>query len=82
MTLYCGITNHLLRRVGEHLRGESGFTRRYHFDRLVYYESYDLVVDAIAREKVIKGWSRARKIALIKTLNPGWVDLMREATAG
>ena len=82
MTLYTGVTNNLLRRVHEHQRGEGGtFTSRYHFDRLVYFESYDLAVDAIAREKSIKGITRAKKIALIKTMNPTWCDLASEWTA-
>ncbi|HEX3582684.1 MAG TPA: GIY-YIG nuclease family protein [Thermoanaerobaculia bacterium] len=76
MTLYTGVTNHLERRVYEHKTGEgSKFTSRYHIDRLVYFETYDLVVDAIAREKQIKGMTRAKKIALIKSLNPTWRDL-------
>ena len=76
MTLYTGVTNDLLHRVEAHKLGEgSRFTMRYHFDRLVYYESFDLIVDAIAREKQIKGMSRAKKIALIKKMNPTWRDL-------
>ena len=76
MTLYTGVTNNLLRRVDEHKRHEgSTFTKRYHFDRLVYFETYDLVVDAIAREKQIKGLTRAKKIALIKSINATWRDL-------
>jgi len=76
MTLYTGMTNDLQRRSWEH-KNKVGceFTRRYHFDRLVYFEIYDLVVDAIAREKAIKGMTRAKKIALVKTINPGWRDL-------
>ncbi|HEY2323987.1 MAG TPA: GIY-YIG nuclease family protein [Thermoanaerobaculia bacterium] len=62
MTLYTGVTNDLQRRVHEHKTGEgSAFTSRYHFDRLVYFETYDLVVDAIAREKQIKGISARRR---------------------
>ncbi len=75
MTLYTGVTNDLLRRIADHKRGEGKFTGRNHFDRLVYYETYDLVVDAIAREKQIKGMTRAKKIALIKSVNPTWSDL-------
>jgi len=77
MTLYTGVTNNLLRRVNEHKRGSgSDFTSRYHFDRVVYYEHYDLVLDAITREKSIKGMSRAKKIAMIKGMNPRWEDLL------
>ena len=66
MTLYTGVSNDLRRRVVEHKSGEVKFTKRYHFDRLVYSESFDLIVDAISREKQIKGMSRAKKIALVK----------------
>ncbi len=75
MTLYTGVTNDLTRRVAEHKRGECKFTNRYHFDRLVYYEIFDSIVEAIAREKQIKGKTRAKKIALIKTMSPTWRDL-------
>ena len=76
MTLYTGVTNDLLRRVQEHKTGQGGkFTSRYHFDRCVYYELFDLITEAIEREKVIKGWTRAKKIALVKSLNPQWRDL-------
>jgi len=74
--LYVGMTNDLARRVGEHKsRQQDGFTARYRTDRLVYCESYADVRDAIAREKQLKGWIRARKIALIESLNPEWRDL-------
>jgi putative endonuclease len=76
MTLYTGVTNNVMRRAGEHKRAEGdSFTSRYHCHLLVYYEAYDLIVDAIAREKAIKGMTRAKKIALIKTTNPTWSDL-------
>jgi putative endonuclease len=81
MTLYTGVTNDLVRRANEHRNGGgSGFTSRYHFDRVVYFEVYDLVTDAIAREKSIKGMTRAKKIALIKTMNPTWSDLLRPSS--
>jgi putative endonuclease len=61
----------------EHRLGlASGFTNRYHIHRLVHYESFGDIRTAIAREKEIKGWSRAKKIALIETCNPTWVDLV------
>src|SRR5438874_10079300 len=64
--LYTGITNDLARRVYEHRRHlTQGFTNTYHVTRLVYFEEFADVRDAIAREKQIKGWSRARKIQLI-----------------
>jgi putative endonuclease len=77
--LYLGVTNDLENRAGQHQKGVNpGFTRRYHLTRLVYFEAYDRVGDAIAREKQLKGWSRRKKIALIESLNPGWSDLSRE----
>jgi putative endonuclease len=76
MTLYTGVTNDLPTRVAAHMAGEGSlFTARYHFDRLVYFEDFELVLDAITREKQIKGMTRAKKIALIKAMNPGWRDL-------
>jgi putative endonuclease len=77
MTLYTGVTNDVVRRVDEHKNGVGGgFTSRYHFDRVVYIENYELIIDAIAREKSIKGMSRAKKIALVKAVNPTWTDLL------
>ena len=76
MTLYIGVTNNLVRRISQHKKGHgSRFTSRYHFDRLVYFEQTPDIRDAIAREKVLKGWSRKRKIELVKTMNPRWSDL-------
>ena len=75
MTLYTGVSNDVMRRAAQHKVATEGFTSRYHFDRLVYFESHDLITQAIQREKQIKGWSRAKKVALIKTLNPEWRDL-------
>ena len=81
MTLYIGVTNNLGRRVRQHKSGTgSGFTSRYHFDRLVYFEQTTDVRDAIAREKQLKGWTRKRKIELIKSMNPRWSDLSAEWT--
>ena len=75
-TLYTGITNNLERRVYEHkMKLGSGFTARYNINQLAYYESAGDVESAIAREKQIKGWLRAKKIALIESENPGWKDL-------
>ena len=74
--LYVGVTNDLERRVREHKAGEgSAFTQRYHIHRLVYFEEHMDVRDAICREKEIKGWRRARKLALIESANAGWMDL-------
>jgi putative endonuclease len=78
-TLYTGVTNDLARRMYEHKRGlVPGFTRQYHVHQLVYFEETNDVNEAIVRERQIKGWTRARKIALIKTMNPFWNDLARE----
>jgi putative endonuclease len=76
MTLYTGVTNNLSKRSSDQKNGlGSEFTARYHFDRCVYFETFDSILDAIAREKQIKGWTRAKKIALIKTINPKCRDL-------
>ncbi len=73
--LYTGVTNNLARRVHEHKSLVSGFTSRYRVTRLVYFEQFRYVLDAIAREKQIKGWVRARKVRLIEGHNPTWEDL-------
>lgn len=78
-TLYIGITGNLHKRVFEHkFHRIEGFTDKYQVERLLYWESFDDVHRAIAREKQLKGWRRAKKIALIEALNPQWVDLARE----
>jgi putative endonuclease len=75
-TLYTGVTNDLERRVYEHKQKlVAGFTAKYNIDRLVYYEATEDVNSAIYREKQIKGWLRAKKIALIESMNPKWTDL-------
>jgi putative endonuclease len=77
--LYIGMTNSLDRRVYEHRQGEMpGFTADYRCYRLIYWEHYRDVRDAIAREKQLKKWSRAKKIALINVMNPRWLDLSEE----
>jgi putative endonuclease len=74
--LYVGVTAHLARRVIQHRQKMvEGFTSRYHVLRLVYWECYDDIRGAIAREKQIKGWARAKKIALIESRNPKWKDM-------
>jgi putative endonuclease len=75
-TLYIGMTNSVYRRALQHKGGEiEGFSGKYHCDRLLYYESFDDVHKAIGREKQLKGWSRAKKIALIEVKNPRWEDM-------
>jgi len=75
-TIYTGVTGRLEARVWEHkTKAVEGFTARYGIDRLVYFEHTNNIHDAIAREKQIKGWTRAKKIALIESMNPGWKDL-------
>jgi len=76
LNLYTGITNSLYRRALQHKRGEiEGFTKRYNINRLVYCETFTHVGVAIAREKQIKSWTRAKRLALIATKNPTWQDL-------
>lgn len=77
--LYVGMTNDLERRVWEHrTKAAEGFTSRYNIDRLIWYESTSEVMAAIEREKEIKGWRREKKICLIESENPGWMDLERD----
>ena len=77
-TLYIGITNNLERRMVEHKKGLiPGFTKQYGVYRLVYFEVYSDVRNAIRREKQLKGWRREKKVALIRGANPGWKDLAR-----
>jgi putative endonuclease len=74
--LYCGITNDLKRRVAQHKAGDfPGFTSDFRCERLVWFEHFQYVLNAIAREKQIKSWTRAKKIALIEETNPSWSDL-------
>jgi putative endonuclease len=75
-TLYIGVTNNLHRRVFQHKQKEiEGFTRDYDVDRLLYFENFQYVRNAIDREKQIKRWRREKKVRLIKSINPHWVDL-------
>jgi putative endonuclease len=75
--LYVGVTNDLARRIYQHKTKTypDSFTARYNIDRLVYFETFGDVRDAIAREKEIKGWRRSKKVALIESQNPTWKDL-------
>ncbi len=75
-TLYTGVTNNLERRVYEHKNKlVPGFFTKYNITRLLYFEVVEDVRSAIAREKQIKGWVRAKKVALIEAANPSWEDL-------
>ena len=78
--LYTGVTSDPLRRVAEHREhlDPRSFTSRYRVDRLVYFEPYQDIVAAIEREKQVKGWTRAKKIALIEKANHDWRDLWPE----
>ncbi len=75
-TLYVGVTGNLRQRVFEHKWQEhDGFTAKYNCDRLVWFEEFGEAALAIQREKELKGWTRAKKIALIESANPTWIDL-------
>ena len=78
-TLYVGVTNNLARRLSEHkAKHVPGFTRKYDVDQLVYFEAFNSIVEARAREHSLKRWRRAWKVALIEKLNPDWRDLTGE----
>ena len=76
-TLYVGMSNDIVRRIYEHKNKTipDSFTARYNCDKLVYFEEFKYVNDAIEREKKIKAGSRRKKIALIESINPQWLDL-------
>jgi putative endonuclease len=79
--LYTGVTNGLFNRNDQHKRKvrKNSFTAKYNINKLVYYEIYESPQDAIAREKEIKGWTRKKKLVLIKRMNHGWKDLEKVA---
>ena len=78
--LYTGMTNNLVRRVWQHKKGEvPGFTQRYNVKKLVWFESHANPTSAIEREKQIKDWRRAKRVALIEAKNPQWQDLSGSA---
>ncbi len=78
-TFYVGVTNNIERRVREHkAREHEGFTARYNINRLVWYQIFGDIRDAIAREKQLKSWRREKKIRLIESKNPTWQDLSEE----
>jgi len=76
--LYVGVTGSLMARTLQHKSREAGFTGRYNIDRLVYFETFRYVNNAIAGETEIKAWRREKKVALIAANNPRWEDLAAE----
>jgi putative endonuclease len=75
-TLYVGVTGDMSRRAFQHKRKRyGGFTARYNCDRLVWFQSFSEISEAIQREKELKGWTRAKKVALVEATNPTWEDL-------
>ena len=79
-TLYVGVTSNLPKRILEHIekRFENSFASRYNLNKLVYFEQFQMIGDAIAREKQLKAGSRSSKIKLIESVNPLWNDLFSE----
>lgn len=78
-TLYVGVTNDLARRITEHkAKLVPGFTRKYRVNLLVYFETFDSILEARAREHSLKRWRRAWKVSLIEKLNVDWRDLSGE----
>jgi len=78
-TLYVGVTNSVEYRSHQHKTGKGGyFTSKYKCTKLIYYEEFSDITEAIAREKELKGWSRKKKEALINKVNPLWGDLSKE----
>ena len=77
--LYTGVSGNLEQRVLQHKhKVQPGFTSRYRVSRLVYYEEYGDIREAISREKQLKAWRRSKKVALIESMNPQWRDLSKE----
>jgi putative endonuclease len=74
--LYIGLTNNLATRIAQHREHRPGtYTARYNIDRLVYYEQFAYILNAVARETELKDWNRTEKIVLIEQQNPTWNDL-------
>ncbi|MBU1031363.1 GIY-YIG nuclease family protein [Patescibacteria group bacterium] len=77
-TLYVGSTKDLKTRIRQHSRiNNSHFTNKYHINKLIYFKEFDTVKEAVFTEKKIKGWTRKKKIALIKTINPEFSEILR-----
>jgi putative endonuclease len=78
-TLYIGVTNNLIRRVWEHKnKYADGFTKKYNINKLIYYEEFNDIIEALGREKQLKSWRRKKKIDLIKTINPKFSEITLE----
>lgn len=79
-TLYVGVTANIVTRIQQHKEKHNpkSFTARYNLNKLVYYEAFQMVENAIGREKQLKAGNRAKKIALIESINPNWDDLIEE----
>ena len=76
--MYIGLTNDIRRRLREHKEEKiDGFTKKYHVHKLVYFEEYSEINDAIAREKQLKSWKRDKKNRLVETKNSNWIDLSK-----
>ncbi|MDP2704018.1 MAG: GIY-YIG nuclease family protein [bacterium] len=79
--LYTGVTNNLERRMWEHANKQvPGFTTKYNVNKLIYYDVFPNPENAIAAEKKIKGWTRAKKLTLIKEMNPNFKDLVGDSS--
>lgn len=77
--LYTRVTSDLVKRIYEHKHKlVDGFTKKYNLNKLVFYEAFDEIIEAITREKQIKGWIRRKKINLIESVNPDWKDLYED----
>lgn len=77
-TLYVGVTGNLKQRMEQHIRKSAhGFTAKYNINKLIYYEEFPTANEAITAEKRLKGWTRKKKIALVKTINPRFEDLLK-----
>ncbi len=79
--LYTGVTNNILNRDDQHRKkiNSQSFSAKYNINKVVYYETFTNIYNAIAREKQIKGWTREKKLNLIRSINPGWKDLVDES---
>ena len=78
-TIYVGVTNDLDRRIYEHSKKKGAvFTAKYNINKLIYYYEFKDIVETLAAEKKIKGWTRKKKMTLIKSINPQFKDLLKD----